>query len=212
VELGFLGGEALEEQITHAWALGECAEEFLTGPANFLDLGSGGGLPGLVLASRWQGWKGLLLDSNLRRTTFLTRAVEACGWTGRVGVLRSRAESAARTTLRGGFDLVVARSFASPPVTAECAAGFLRVGGILVVSEPPPDSSGPLPPDSERPDPVRWPTAGLEKLGLEPLALWRRSFGFQVLRQVVDCPDRFPRREGIPAKRPIYPVRASRVN
>ena len=49
-------------------------------------------------------------------------------------MVHERAEVAARQqNLRGGFDVVVARGFGSPAVTAECAVGFLMPGGRLVV-------------------------------------------------------------------------------
>jgi 16S rRNA (guanine527-N7)-methyltransferase len=92
----------------------------------------------------------------------------------------------------------VARSFGAPPVTAECAAPFLQLGGVLIVSEPPVASG-----DS---DELRWPEEGLAVVGLEPESLWRDSFGYRVLRQSQNCPDRFPRRVGVAAKRPIYRV------
>jgi len=121
-----------------------------------------------------------------------------------VTVVRARAEVAARSEMRGSFDLVVARAFGSPPVTAECAAGFLRVGGLLVVSEPPPQS--PTGRDQVSGEPVRWPVGPLAELGLLPVGAWRDRYGYQVLLQQQQCPDRFPRREGIPRKRPIYSV------
>jgi 16S rRNA (guanine527-N7)-methyltransferase len=226
-ELGFLGPETLSVQVAHSLELVSCAVQALGSPEGskspspacegrgpaFLDLGSGGGLPGLVVAERWPESSGTLLDSNGRKTTFLEEAVVACGWADRIVVVRSRAEVAGREReMRGRFDLVVARSFAAPPVSAECAAPFLRMGGLLVVSEPPPESGdpvsaldGPLAAPSLGPsDPARWPAGPLGDLGLVPLGVWRRTFGFEILRQKSPCPDRYPRREGIPAKRPLY--------
>ncbi len=129
--------------------------------------------------------------------------MDRCGWTGRARVVRARSEEAGRNPdLRGTFALVVARSFATPPVTAEAAAPFLRPDGLLLVSEPPSEprdgilrESGPS---------ARWPRAPLADLGLAPLERYWDGFGFAVLRQVVPCPDRFPRRTGIPGKRPLY--------
>ena len=111
-------------------------------------------------------------------------------------MVEGRAEELARRAdLRGRFDLVVARGFGPPAVTAECGAGFLVVGGRLVVSEPP----------GGRPD--RWPAEGLAPLGLEPGRRSRRAgASYQVLRQATACPDRYPRRVGIPAKRPLFPT------
>lgn len=217
-EIGFLGAESLEIQVEHALGFALSAESYLglsqdqphsqvPLPARFLDLGSGGGLPGLVLAHRWGDAQAVLLDSSLRKTAFLEDVVVECGWADRVRVVRSRAEEAARSELRGQFDLVVARSFGPPPVTAECATGFLREGGILVVSEPPPRSlARTLEPQS---DSGRWPVEGLGRVGLEPLGLWRGEYVYEVLRQTSICPSRFPRRVGIPRKRPLYDVPAT---
>ena len=146
----------------------------------------------------------MLLDASLHKTVALREVVNECGWAQRVEVVRARAETAGQSDLRGSFDLVVARSFGSPPVTAECAAPFLQPGGLLVVSEPPVDSAPPQEARIYASDPERWPSEGLVLVGMEPVAAWRREFGYQVLRQARPCPARFPRREGVPGKRPIY--------
>lgn len=144
----------------------------------------------------------MLLDSGHRRSALLEKAVERLGWSSRVRVVCERAEEAGRCPgLRASQALVVARSFGSPAVTAECAAGFLRTGGFLVVSEPPsvvgrvapsPGGSG------------RWPPEALLELGLVPVARRASDFTYQVLRQEMPCPERYPRRTGVPAKRPLY--------
>ncbi len=122
---------------------------------SFLDLGSGAGLPGLVLALRWPEARGLLLDAGSRRGEHLQEACRELGLTDRVAVVVARAEEAGRDARwRGSVELVVARGFGSPAATAECAVGFLRPGGRLAVSEPP---GG---------DPSRWDPAGLARLGL----------------------------------------------
>ena len=67
-----------------------------------------------------------------------THSIKDLGIGHRVSVLSSRAEIAGhQPQWRGSFDAVVARGFAAPGVTAECAAPLLRVGGLLCVSEPP---------------------------------------------------------------------------
>lgn len=203
-----LGDPPLEVHLEHAAGFRSVAEEagLRAGPGSLLDLGSGAGLPGLALASWWPDARATLLDANERRCAALREVVVEAGWEGRVTVVQARAERAGREVeLRGSFDLVVARSFASPPVTAECAAPFLRVGGLLIVSEPPLDGVA----EEAAGDPVvghpaRWPVGPLAALGLEPSGFSRGAFGYQVLRQVALCPDRYPRREGVPGKRPLY--------
>jgi 16S rRNA (guanine527-N7)-methyltransferase len=190
--LGFLGPGPVEGHIAHACGFAAGLDE---PPGRFLDLGSGGGVPGLVLATGWPQSEAVLLDVGERRCVFLREAVERLGLEDRVGVVRGRAEEAGRLPdLRGTFDVVVARSFGPPAVTAECAAPFLRVGGHLVVSEPPAD-----------PNAVgRWSADGLVPLGLVPGPAWREAFGYQSLVQRELCPDRYPRRVGQVAKRPLF--------
>jgi 16S rRNA (guanine527-N7)-methyltransferase len=214
---GFLGPGPLDTQLHHAEGFAVVARSLWPDgptPPVLLDLGSGGGLPGLVVATRWPEATIVLLDSSARRTAFLTGAVRRLGLEDRVSVRQDRAEVAGRDPeLRGRLDLVLARSFGRPAVTAECAAPLLTPGGWLVVSEPPaapppdpgpagapagaPGASGP----SEGP---RWPAEPLRQLGLEPAGLVHEGFEYQTLRQVEACPQRFPRRDGMPAKRPLF--------
>ncbi len=212
-ERGFLGDVPLETHIEHALGFAAAAESVPqddlavpTGPAPdgtirgpWLDLGSGGGIPGLVLAHRWPNREAVLLDSNERRTTVLSQGGEAQGGDARVRVVTGRAEVVGRAESgRGAFSLVVARSFGPPPVTAECAAPLLCVGGVLIVSEPPITGADP------ELDPVRWPEEGLQAVGMTRQGFHRGQFGYAILRQAVPCPERFPRRVGVPRKRPIY--------
>jgi 16S rRNA (guanine527-N7)-methyltransferase len=189
-ELGFLGPGDVGRHLAHALSY----LPLLPGVSVVLDLGSGGGVPGLVLARELRDVRVVLLDAMEKRCRFLTAAAEELQL-GNVEVRLGRAEVLARDEdLRGVFDAVVARSFAPPPVTAECAAGFLRVGGRLVVSEPP---------DA---DPAaRWPEEPLRVLGLVPVHVDSNAAAtLQVLEQEHPCPEQYPRRVGLPAKRPLY--------
>jgi 16S rRNA (guanine527-N7)-methyltransferase len=199
--LGFLGPGPVEPHIDHARRFAAALEglgaSVAARPVRALDLGSGGGLPGLVLVSAWPTTDWCLLDANQRRTEFLQDAVDELGLAERVAVRRGRAEELAHDpSLRCTFDLVVARSFGRPAVTAECAAGFLAVGGSLVVSEPPSVQR-----EGDPADGPRWDPDGLAQLGLEDRG---QHAGCQVLRAIEPCPERYPRRIGIPAKRPLF--------
>jgi 16S rRNA (guanine527-N7)-methyltransferase len=189
-DLGFLGPGPVAPQITHARGF---AATQARAPESFLDLGSGGGLPGLVLALTWPNAAGVLLEAMARRAEFLERASHRLGLSDRIRVRNDRAETAARDAgLREQFELVTARSFGPPAVTAECAVGFLRLDGRLVVSEPPED------------DPLRWPAAPLGSLGLYVCRHAGPDARFVVLERRGTLPDTIPRRVGVPNKRPLW--------
>lgn len=187
---GFLGPGPVWPHVERALA----AADLLPAAGRILDLGSGGGLPGLPLAVSGIGGSWVLLDGSVTRAAFLREAVERMRLTARAAVHAGRAEAAGREPgLRASFDAVIARSFASPAVTAECGAPFLKVGGTLIVAEPPEESAS------------RWPADGVGQLGLSVGACHRTaSASYQMLHQGKLCPDRFPRRVGIPAKRPLF--------
>jgi 16S rRNA (guanine527-N7)-methyltransferase len=189
--LGFLGPAPTGEHIEHSRRLAG-----LVGvpPASFLDLGSGAGVPGLILAEAWPQASGVLLDSGRRRGEHLQAACAEIGLADRVTVVVARAEDAARDAQwREGFDLVVARSFAAPAVTAECAVGFLAPNGRLLVTEPPGGGTG------------RWDDAGLARLGLSPpTVLIDGTTSVAVFRREGPLDDRWPRRTGVPERRPLW--------
>jgi 16S rRNA (guanine527-N7)-methyltransferase len=158
-----------------------------------------------VVAQQWPTARLVLLEANQRRAQFLERAVATCGLGDRVNVVQERAEIVGRdVAYRGTFDGVVVRSFGPPAVVAECAAPLLLVGGWLIVSEPPSDGDGEPHVGSAADDAGRWPPERLTQFGLEPVAFVRTQFGYQVLRQQQPCPEQFPRRNGMPSKRPLF--------
>lgn len=203
-DLGFLGPGAVDGHIDHAIDFARLVDALLSESAidedrsgRVLDLGAGGGLPGLVLLTYLPAITVDLVDAHARRTSFLAAAVARLHVDGRALVLHGRAEVLGHDAgLRGAFDLVVARSFGPPAVTAECGAPFLRVGGHLVVSEPPDEACD------------RWPAEGLVSLGLRRRAASELPFvprhRFAVLRSFAPVDEALPRRVGVPAKSPLF--------
>lgn len=131
--LGFLGARPIPDVVAHARGFVRALrahDEVDT----VLDLGSGGGLPGLVVAHDLPDLHVTLLDRRAKRTDFLERVVRRLGWGDRVSVICADVESFLPTD---PFDAVVARGFGPPEFTLSAAARLVRPGGPMVISEPP---------------------------------------------------------------------------
>ena len=192
--LGFLGPGPIETHIDHAQRYVEAWDAFRSAPpVRVLDLGSGGGVPGLVLLEIWKPQM-VLLDSMEKRCRFLRSVLANESVPGGASVAEGRAEDLAREIdLSERFDLVVARSFGPPAATAECAVRFLTHSGLLIVSEPP-----------DTPQSIRWPRAGLGQLGFKRLTPDESIGGYVVMEKIRPTPPEFPRRVGTPGKKPLF--------
>jgi 16S rRNA (guanine527-N7)-methyltransferase len=134
---------------------------------------------------RWR-----LVDAWARRVVGLAAAVESLGLAPRVRAVHARAEDLGRTADRAAADLVVARSFAPPPLTAEYGAPLLRPGGWLVVSTSPSGNEGP---------------DEIAAVGLGPARRWRSGeSGYVGYRRSAAVPDRFPRRPAAQRRHPLF--------
>ena len=127
VEQGLLG----PREVPRLWDrhLLNCAvvaELIEPGPGTLTDIGSGAGLPGLVLAMILPDTAVTLLEPMERRCRFLAESVAELGLSN-VSVLRGRAED---VTLR--TDVVTARAVAPLPRLAELAVGVVRPGGMVL--------------------------------------------------------------------------------
>ena len=150
--LGMIGAAPISVALGHAQAF-VTALEALPGGSRVIDLGSGGGLPGLVVASRRSDVSFLLVDRRQKRADFLRRMVQRLGY-GHVEVRCDDVATVIREVEFGDdrFDGATARGFGPPEFTLRCASRVVRAGGLVVVSEPPAGD--------------RWPGALLDELGL----------------------------------------------
>ncbi len=128
--------------------------------------------------------RGVLVEVSQRRAAFLRESVVELGLGDRVEVLEERGESVGRLPqYREQLELVTARSFAAPSLTAEIAAGIVAIDGILVVSEPPEH------------DERRWPSSQLDGLGFGPAEIIEVDVAhFALLRKSTGVPERLPPR------------------
>lgn len=198
--LGFLGPGPVDRHVAQAEVFAEVVGDILSalgkgvGTPQALDLGSGGGVPGLLLAWWFPDVRWALLDVQRRRTSFLTQAVAEMGWAGRVTVVRREASEAGRDPgLRGRCTVVTARSFGPPARTAECGAAFLKEEGRLLVADPPESA------------PERWPSRELALLGLQNQGLRKSAAGsVRVLGRSHQLEDGFPRTRRKMEQQPLW--------
>lgn len=167
--------------------------------AKVVDIGSGAGLPGIPLAIAYPGTDFVLLDSTDKRTRFLSDAVRRLGLAN-VAIVGERAEKAGREEQwRDQFDLAVARAVAPLPTLIEYALPFIRPGGTFVAMRGPK-----APPEVED---AKSATAALngEFLEAKSVSVPGLDAGriLVVFKKTGLTPDRYPRRTGVPAKRPL---------
>jgi 16S rRNA (guanine527-N7)-methyltransferase len=150
----------------------------LDGPV--VDVGSGNGSPGLVLAATLSDREITLLDSNRRKVSFLERVAEAFP---NVSVVWGRAEE--QETER--FGVAVAKALAPPAVAIEWLLPLVHEGGAAVLWTGPSTDLAALSPVSQQ---------------LGGSALEARN-GLALARKIAPTPAGFPRRPGMARKRPL---------
>jgi len=164
-----------------------------------LDIGAGAGFPGLPLKIARPQMELTLLEAKKKRVQFLQHLVEILGLPG-VAIIRGRAEELGRQPgHREGYDLVLARAVATLPVLLEYALPLCRIGGIFLAQK------GPDIKEELESAQVALRVLGgrlLEARGLElPRSMGRRNL--LVVGKVARTPEKYPRRPGVPAKRPL---------
>ncbi|HWG56426.1 MAG TPA: RsmG family class I SAM-dependent methyltransferase [Gaiellaceae bacterium] len=149
-------------------------------PGPIVDVGSGGGTPGIPLAASLPGRKVTLLEAERRKADFLE------AWTRELPNLRvvwGRAEEQEPET----YGLAVAKALAQPPVAAEWCLPLVHEGGAVVLWVGPSADATAVARAAEQ--------VGGEVEDARP--------GFLVLRKTGPTPPGFPRRPGAAKKRPL---------
>ena len=165
----------------------------------FVDIGTGAGLPGIPLKLAFAGARGTLVDATAKKVDPLNRLVDDLGLDG-IEAIHGRAETLGHSDeLREGFDLVVARAVAPMPVLAELTLPFCRVGGTVVVHK------------TDRAEAeILSAEYAIAVLGGEVShtveATWEGPDSGRkliVVEKVRETPANYPRRPGMPSKRPL---------
>jgi 16S rRNA (guanine527-N7)-methyltransferase len=153
-----------------------------------VDVGSGGGSPGIPLALELD-LAASLLEATRPKAAFLRRVVAEIGLAAEV--VHARSEEYARGEGRDRFDLAVARALAPPPVALELCLPLVRTGGRLILWTGDVETA-PL-------DAVAGALAA-EVADVHRVDVARRLI---VVAKVGPTPARFPRRPGMAGKRPL---------
>ncbi|HVC31511.1 MAG TPA: 16S rRNA (guanine(527)-N(7))-methyltransferase RsmG [Steroidobacteraceae bacterium] len=168
----------------------------LTAGVRILDLGSGGGLPGIPLKLAWPEVALTLLEATARKARFLEGAIAALGLP-RAAVLYGRAEALAHDpNLRGQFDLVSARAVAALPALVELALPFLTLGGTLAAVK---GSRAPAELTAAH-EALR--VCGGRVVATEPLPA-EGPLHLILIEKISETPLTYPRRPGRPAAAPL---------
>jgi 16S rRNA (guanine527-N7)-methyltransferase len=169
---------------------------FLGEAGKVIDVGSGGGLPGLPLKIARPDLKVTLVEADGRKAAFLYHACAELGL-GDVEIVNRRAEEAGHQPgLREAFDAAVARALAPMPVLAELCLPFVRIGGRLLAQKT----------GSED---VSAAARAIAVLGGGPAAVvaapsrLRSSGTVVVVEKLRPTPSAYPRRPGLPARKPL---------
>lgn len=167
--------------------------------SHLIDVGTGAGLPGLPLKIIYPNLRLTLVDSVAKKTSFLQTVVAELELTG-VHVVTERAEIIGRLPQhRAQYDWAVARAVAELRVLLEYLLPLCRLGGHVLAQK-----------GESAVQEVADAVQALERLGgqvhsLQPVQLPGREqpHYLVVVTKQFDTPDRYPRRVGIPAKRPL---------
>jgi 16S rRNA (guanine527-N7)-methyltransferase len=163
-----------------------------------LDVGSGSGVPGLLLKIALPGLRVTLLDATGKRVRFLQQAIAELELRG-IGAVQGRAEELGRDReWREQFDLVTARALARLPTLLEWCLPFARVGGLVLAPK-----AGDLAAEIAQGERAAAILGGSVRAAL-PVALPELPGRSIVpIAKVGRTPARYPRGAGLPAKDPL---------
>ena len=170
--------------------------EHLDDARKLVDVGSGGGLPGLPLKIARPELSVTLIEADLDKAAFLVRACAALGLQD-VEVVARRAEEVGRDPLyREAFDVAVARALAPMPILAELCLPLVKVGGRLLAQK----TSG---------EGVDRAARAIDLLGgavnrvVAAPSTARGAGTVVIVDKVRLTPPAYPRRPGVPARKPL---------
>lgn len=164
-----------------------------------IDVGTGAGFPGLPLRLIRSQIELTLLEATTKKTDFLAHLVNRLRLNN-VHILNARAEdSGQEVASREQFDVVLARAVAQMPVLAEYLLPLCKVGGRCVALK----GESAVSEAQQAENALRILGGRLEKVISVELPQVAETHYLVVIEKIAATPDKYPRRSGIPSKRPL---------
>ena len=196
-------GELVYDHILDSlWGLRVLVDRFgvavLDGGVRFADVGSGAGFPGIIYALA-SGWQGALVESIRKRCGFLTECVKGLGLE-KVMVVSERVEVIGRDPAhREKYDVAVVRAVGPVATLLELCGPLVRCGGVVELFKGP-----------RLKDELERGGRAASEIGLAHKTTTVCKIGpqekvrcYAVFGKVAPTPERYPRRVGVPRKRPL---------
>jgi 16S rRNA (guanine527-N7)-methyltransferase len=166
-----------------------------------IDVGSGAGFPGIPIKIFWPQVNMLLLEATGKKVDFLEHVIAHLGLK-EIQAIKGRAEDlAAEPPHREQYDLVLARAVAELPVLAEYTLPFCRLGGIVVAQK------GVRAQEEAHAAQYAISMLGGQVRRVIPIELLglAEARNLVLIEKKARTPEKYPRRAGMPAKRPLSP-------
>lgn len=167
----------------------------------FVDVGAGAGFPGLPVKIAFPNARGVLVEATARKVEFLRSVIANLSLDG-LEARHGRAETLAREEdTRGHFDMAFARAVAPMPTLAELTLPFCRVGGLAALHKTSAASA-----EIESAGEAICIMGGRIRETIQIEAAWEGEASNKtiiLIEKTRDTPAKYPRRPGIPAKRPL---------
>jgi 16S rRNA (guanine527-N7)-methyltransferase len=172
------------------------AAQLLPQGGKVIDLGSGGGCPGIVLQVLRPDTQFTLLEANGRKCGFLRRVVESLQLPTQV--IQERSEILAHQSAhRESYDVVTAKAVAAMPTLVELALPLLRVGGLLLAYK------GPQAQQEVDQAAFALKTLQGQTANVLPYQLGEKNYCHVLIEKLGPSQSNYPRRPGVPAKQPL---------
>jgi len=164
-----------------------------------IDIGTGGGFPGIPLKIMKKDLEVVLLDSTMKRISFLNEVIKSLGLSN-ITAIHGRAEDLGRdNNYREKFDIAISRAVASLNTLSEYCLPYVKVGGYFIAMK-----------GSDIEEEIKEAKNGIKTLGGEikdvktfKLPLSDINHSLIIIEKIKETPTKYPRGGGKPKKKPL---------